>query len=89
MAGLLCGLLLAPAFAVADALTVQTTSGPVRGFSADGMREFRAIPYAASTAGDKRWTAPVPPAHGGTVVDSRTTFVAGWVAGGALGALPP
>ena len=62
VAGLLCGLLLAPAFAVADALTVQTTSGPVRGFSADGVREFRAIPYAASTAGDKRWTAPVPPA---------------------------
>jgi para-nitrobenzyl esterase len=60
--GLLYGLLLAPAFAVADALTVQTTSGPVRGFSADGVREFRAIPYAASTAGDKRWTPPVPPA---------------------------
>ncbi len=43
-------------------LTVQTASGPVRGFSANGVREFRAIPYAASTAGEKRWTAPVPPA---------------------------
>ena len=60
--GLLYGLLLAPACAVGEALTVHTTSGPVRGFSDDGVREFRAVPYAASTAGEKRWTTPVPPA---------------------------
>ena len=59
----LSALLALPVLAAADsALTVQTQSGPVRGFSANGVREFRAIPYAASTAGDTRWTAPVPPA---------------------------
>ena len=42
-------------------LLVHTDSGPVLGFRHDGVREFRAIPYAASTAGDKRWTPPAPP----------------------------
>lgn len=51
-----------PASATDDAsLTVPTDSGPVRGFLHDGVREFRAIPYAASPAGEKRWTAPVAP----------------------------
>ncbi len=58
----LAGLCLSAAATAANPLVVVTGSGPVRGFSAHGVREFRAIPYAASTAGEQRWTPPVPPA---------------------------
>jgi para-nitrobenzyl esterase len=39
--------------------TVATASGLVRGtLSQDGVRAFRGIPYAASTAGERRFMAP-------------------------------
>ena len=43
-----------------DSSLVITTAGPVRGESADGLRVFRGIPYAAPPVGDLRWRAPQP-----------------------------
>ena len=41
---------------------VATTSGKVEGFVRNGVLEFRGIPYAASVAGEKRWSLAVPAA---------------------------
>ncbi|MGG8409059.1 carboxylesterase family protein [Streptomyces sp. 12297] len=41
---------------------VATTGGPVRGTSADGLRSFQGIPYAAPPVGDLRWAPPQPAA---------------------------
>jgi para-nitrobenzyl esterase len=41
-------------------LVVRTETGSVRGALRDNVREFRGIPYAASTAGQQRWTLPQP-----------------------------
>jgi para-nitrobenzyl esterase len=49
---------------------IQTTSGPVRGSSDGHVDKFLGIRYAASTAGDNRWTPPVPPAPSHTVTDA-------------------
>ncbi|MFM7272661.1 MAG: carboxylesterase/lipase family protein, partial [Gammaproteobacteria bacterium] len=46
--------------AAEDPLLVRSASGLVRGFAHEGVHEFRGIPFAASTAGEKRWTLPVP-----------------------------
>src|SRR4051794_11382738 len=40
-----------------------TETGLVRGFIADGVDKFLAIPYAAPPVGDLRWRAPQPPAR--------------------------
>lgn len=43
---------------------VNTTGGYVQGTSAvfrEGITVYRGIPYGASTADEKRWTAPVAP----------------------------
>jgi para-nitrobenzyl esterase len=43
-----------------DPAVVQTDAGPVRGAVTDGHRLFHGIPYAASTAGERRWRPPQP-----------------------------
>ncbi len=43
------------------AAVVQTTAGAVRGYEHGGVRIFKGVPYAASTAGANRWRAPKPP----------------------------
>ena len=48
--------------AVGSDLEVRTTGGVVRGITlGDGLRVWRGVPYAASTAGDGRFRAPRPP----------------------------
>ena len=47
---------------VKDANVVATQHGPVRGETADGVRVFRGIPFAAPPAGELRWKPPQPPA---------------------------
>jgi para-nitrobenzyl esterase len=42
---------------------VVTDKGPVRGFVADGMRQFLGIPYAAPPVGNLRWRPPQPHAR--------------------------
>ena len=63
------GLLRAPAPAEAQApvkgnsygpLIVQTTGGPVRGASRNGVVCFKGIPYAGSPTGENRFKAPPP-----------------------------
>jgi para-nitrobenzyl esterase len=41
--------------------TVETTHGRVRGLVHSGIREFRGVPYGASTAGPNRFRGPQPP----------------------------
>lgn len=43
-----------------DALTVDVTGGRVQGVLRRGLRMWRGIPYAASTAGENRFRAPRP-----------------------------
>ncbi len=38
----------------------QTTTGAVRGIETDGLKTFRAVPYAAPPLGDLRFSAPAP-----------------------------
>ncbi len=40
----------------------QSASGPVQMVESNGMRTYRAIPYAAPPVGNLRWRAPVDPA---------------------------
>ena len=37
---------------------VATTSGPVRGFLADGVRRYLGVPYAEAPTGTRRWKRP-------------------------------
>lgn len=56
-----------PASAAGSVATVvKTDAGAVRGFVADGLREFRGIPYAQPPVGRLRWAMPQPvkPWHG-------------------------
>src|SRR5438046_2337232 len=43
-------------------VTADTTFGTVRGVDVDGIKIFKGIPYAASTAGTNRFMPPVAPA---------------------------
>ena len=40
----------------------ETASGKVLGIDNTGIKEFKGIPYGASTAGRNRWASPKPPA---------------------------
>ncbi|MEE2920486.1 MAG: carboxylesterase family protein [Pseudomonadota bacterium] len=60
LAALLLTCLLA-AHAETEAPVVMTGNGPVIGKSDAGIFAFLGIPYAAPTAGDRRWTAPQQP----------------------------
>ena len=44
--------------ATADSTIVDTDKGPVRGLIADGVLEFKGIPYAAPPVGARRWAPP-------------------------------
>jgi para-nitrobenzyl esterase len=45
---------------MASAVEVTVSGGMLRGTEVDGVRVFRGVPYAASTAGDGRFAAPAP-----------------------------
>jgi para-nitrobenzyl esterase len=44
-----------------DICTVETTSGEVRGLVNSGVRQFKGVPYGASTAGTNRFKRPERP----------------------------
>jgi para-nitrobenzyl esterase len=48
--------------AATDPLRVRIEGGIVRGIADNGVREYRGIPFAAPTAGEQRWTLPLPAA---------------------------
>jgi para-nitrobenzyl esterase len=47
--------------------SAETASGKVLGIDNAGIKEFKGIPYGASTAGRNRWAPPRPPAPWGGV----------------------
>ncbi|WP_127794871.1 carboxylesterase/lipase family protein [Agromyces sp. LHK192] len=57
----------------AGGLIVETGRGAVRGVRAPGLRRWRGIPYAASTAGEARFRSPRP-AEGWDGVRDATRF---------------
>jgi len=56
-----------------DALTVETTAGPVRGTPGDRVDVWRGIPYAAPPVGPLRWRRAQPPSPW-TRVRETTSF---------------
>ncbi len=50
--------LVTPAWA--QILTAKVTGGEVRGIAAEGLTEFKGIPFAAPPTGANRWRAPQP-----------------------------
>jgi para-nitrobenzyl esterase len=54
------GLTAAAAAAMAQISQAKVTGGTVAGTIADGISEFKGIPFAASPTGDLRWKAPQP-----------------------------
>jgi para-nitrobenzyl esterase len=49
--------------------TVETTNGKVRGLINSGIRQFKGVPYGASTEGANRFQRPQPPARWSGVRD--------------------
>jgi para-nitrobenzyl esterase len=52
---------------------VSTTSGPVEGFTQDGLSVFLGIPYVAPPVGNLRWKSPQPVLPWAPVVRNATT----------------
>ncbi len=52
-----------------DLATVETTNGTIRGLVSSGVRQFKGVPYGASTAGANRFRRPQPPARWSGVLD--------------------
>src|SRR5216684_2674464 len=52
-----------------DFCTVETASGKVRGLVSSGVRQFKGVPYGASTAGENRFQRPKSPIPWGGVRD--------------------
>jgi para-nitrobenzyl esterase len=50
--------------------TVETTDGPIAGFTRDGVAQFRGIPYAAPPVGPLRWRPPQPHAKWTATLDA-------------------
>ena len=49
---------------------VETTNGPIKGLKVRETFVFKGVPYGASTAGDRRFRAPVPPERWSEVRDA-------------------
>ena len=58
LAALAAATIAAPAAAEID--SARVTGGTVQGTAADGLSEFKGIPYAAPPTGPNRWRAPQP-----------------------------
>src|SRR5260370_3296631 len=52
-----------------DFCTVETASGKVRGLVSSGVRQFKGVPYGASTSGENRFQRPKRPIPWGGVGD--------------------
>lgn len=50
---------------------VETTAGPVRGLTHDGVQSWLGLPYAAPPVGDLRWRPPQPVESWSDVRDAR------------------
>lgn len=57
---MLIGITSASAQSVALTTNVNTESGPIEGYEADGMMIYKGIPFAAPPTGELRWKAPQP-----------------------------
>jgi para-nitrobenzyl esterase len=49
--------------------TVETASGKIRGLVSSGVRQFKGVPYGASTEGEGRYRRPRPPVPWASVRD--------------------
>src|SRR6266404_4187236 len=68
----LVGILLTATKAEAAPPVVLTVSGPVEGFTQDGLSVFLGIPYAAPPIGELRWRLPQPVTPWAPLVRSAT-----------------
>lgn len=69
----ICCALLFTQLAVAEQLRVKTSEGFIQGAfveGADGVREYKGIPFAQPPVGDLRWRLPQPPQPRNDVLDA-------------------
>src|SRR5215475_3242938 len=74
----------AAAPAMAEITLASVTGGKVAGVAADGLGEFKGIPFAAPPVGDLRWKAPQP-VKAWSGVKQTTHFGDGCMQGGGGG----